>query len=171
MDVRGSRKGYGKPKRISFLSGLSFPLRLEPCRPWQLNDMAICAWPEKPFCNWPLIPQPIHRTATARLAVDTTFTLETSISRNLWDTWLDNLCVFSVPRRFVLLYLAQLIQYRQINLSIYLVYLSIYLSICVHLLHSWQAYIGLACYRHEIKCFYCRRALIECASELVCCTI
>jgi len=29
----------------------------------------------------PLIPQPIHRTASARLAVDTTFTMETSISR------------------------------------------------------------------------------------------
>ena len=32
------------------------------------------------------ITQPIHRTATARLAVDTTFTMETSISRNLWGT-------------------------------------------------------------------------------------
>ena len=28
----------------------------------------------------------IHRTATARLAVDTTFTMETSISHNLWGT-------------------------------------------------------------------------------------
>jgi len=32
------------------------------------------------------VSQPIHRTATARLAVDTTFTMETSISRNLWGT-------------------------------------------------------------------------------------
>jgi len=43
MGVRGSRKGYGNPKRISFSWGFSFPLRLEPCGPWQLNVMAICA--------------------------------------------------------------------------------------------------------------------------------
>ena len=83
MGVRGSRKGYGNPKRISFLLGFSFPLLLEPCGPWQLNVMAICARQEQPLHNWPLVPQPIHRTATARLAVDTTFTMETSISRNL----------------------------------------------------------------------------------------
>jgi len=35
--------GYGNPKMISFLSGFSFPLRLEPCGPWRLNVMAICA--------------------------------------------------------------------------------------------------------------------------------
>jgi len=40
--VCGSRKGYGNPKRV-FLSGFSFPLRLESCSPWQLNAMAICA--------------------------------------------------------------------------------------------------------------------------------
>jgi len=28
MGVHGSRKGYGDPKRISFLAGFSFPLRL-----------------------------------------------------------------------------------------------------------------------------------------------
>jgi len=33
MGVRGSRKGYGNPKRISFLLGFSFPLLLEPCGP------------------------------------------------------------------------------------------------------------------------------------------
>jgi len=33
MGVRGSRKGYGNPKRISYLSGFSFLLRLEPCGP------------------------------------------------------------------------------------------------------------------------------------------
>ena len=43
MGVCGSRKGYGNPKKISFLSGFSFPLRLEPCGPWQLNVMTICA--------------------------------------------------------------------------------------------------------------------------------
>ena len=43
MGVCGSRKGYGNPKKISFLSGFSFPLRLEHCGPWQLNVMAICA--------------------------------------------------------------------------------------------------------------------------------
>jgi len=42
MGVRGSRKGYGNLKRISFLSGFYF-LRLEPCGPWQSNVMAICA--------------------------------------------------------------------------------------------------------------------------------
>jgi len=46
MDVRGSRKGYGNQKTISFLSGFSFPLCREPCSPWQLNVMAICAWQE-----------------------------------------------------------------------------------------------------------------------------
>jgi len=45
MGVRGSRKGYGNPKRTSFLSGFSFPLCLEPCGPWQLI-MVICAWQE-----------------------------------------------------------------------------------------------------------------------------
>jgi len=29
----------------------------------------------------------------------------------------------------------------------------------------------LACSRHEMECFYCRIALIESASELVCCTV
>jgi len=43
MGVRGSRIGYGNPKRISFLSGFTFPHRLEPCGPRQLNVMAICA--------------------------------------------------------------------------------------------------------------------------------
>jgi len=33
MRVRGSSKdkGVGNPKRIHFLSGFSFPLRMEPC--------------------------------------------------------------------------------------------------------------------------------------------
>jgi len=48
MGVRRSSKGYGNPKRISFLSGFSFPLRLEPCGLWQLYVMAICARQE---CN------------------------------------------------------------------------------------------------------------------------
>jgi len=47
-------------------------------------------WPFVPdksnLCNWPLIPQPIHRTATACLAVNITYTMETSISHNLWGT-------------------------------------------------------------------------------------
>jgi len=46
MSARGSRKGYGNPKRISFLSGFSFLLRLvlvETCGPWHLNVMAICS--------------------------------------------------------------------------------------------------------------------------------
>ena len=67
------------------------------------------------------IPQPIHRTATARLAVDTIFTMETSISRNLWGTWLDDLCVFSVPRRFsVLSSISSAINSVPPNKSIYL---------------------------------------------------
>jgi len=43
IHLPGSRKGYGNPKRISFLSGFSFPLRLEPCGPSQSNVMGICA--------------------------------------------------------------------------------------------------------------------------------
>ena len=59
------------------------------------------------FTTWSLITQLVYRTATARLAVGTTFhhgKLETlSISGNSWDTWVDNLCVFSVPRGFPVL--------------------------------------------------------------------
>ena len=51
MGVRGSRKGYSNPKRISFLSVFSFPLRLEPCVPWQLNVMAICSGVRRKF-SW-----------------------------------------------------------------------------------------------------------------------
>jgi len=35
--------------------------------------MAVCARQENLFTAWSLIPQPVHRTATARLAVGTTF--------------------------------------------------------------------------------------------------
>ena len=51
MGVRESRKGYGNPKRISFLSGFSLPHRLEACGPWQLNVMAISAHEEQPLHN------------------------------------------------------------------------------------------------------------------------
>ena len=86
MGVRGSRKVYVNPKRISFSSGFSFPLRLEPCGPLQLNVMAICDRQEQPLHNWQLVPQSTQRTATARLAVNTILTMETAISRNLWGT-------------------------------------------------------------------------------------
>jgi len=51
------------------------------------------------FPVWSLIPQSVHRTAAARLAIGTTFPHETlSISANLWGTWLD--APNSVHRRF-----------------------------------------------------------------------
>jgi len=33
----------------------------------------------------------------------------------------------------------------------------------------WRA--SVACNKHKIECFFCRRALIEYASEVVCCTV
>jgi len=79
MGLRGSRKGYGNPKIISFLSFFFLFV-------WNLavHDNQT-SWPFVPdnsnlFTIWPLIPQPIYRTATARLAVDTTFTMETFIN-------------------------------------------------------------------------------------------
>ena len=61
-------------------------------------------------------------TVTAHLAVDTTFTMKTSISRNLWGTWLDNFYVFSVPQRFfsVLASISSAINSVPRNKSIYL---------------------------------------------------
>ena len=56
MGARGSTKGYGNLKRISFLPGFSFPLRLEPWNPWQLNVIAICARKEKPLYNLAMNP-------------------------------------------------------------------------------------------------------------------
>jgi len=103
------------------LLDFSFPLRLEPCGPWQLNVIAISARHVSPLYNWPLIPQPINWNATARLAVDTTFTMETSISRNLWGTWQDNLCVFFGAPAFFLACTSSAINSVPPNEPIYLV--------------------------------------------------
>ena len=115
------KKGLWQLEEDFFFVRFFFSSSSAPCGPWQINIMAICARQE-PLCNWPLIPQPIHRTATARLAVDTIFTMETSISCNLWGTWLDNLCVFSVPQRFffVLARISSAINSAPPNKSIYL---------------------------------------------------
>ena len=83
MGVRGSRKAW---ICVDFLSGFSFLLS------GTLRSMTIkrhghlC--PTR-VTSSQLAKTPatyIHWTATARLAVDTTFTMETSISHNLWGT-------------------------------------------------------------------------------------
>jgi len=60
-----------KSKQATF--GFSFPLCLQPCVPSQLNIMTISVQQEKLFMIWSLMPQRVHQTATARLAVSTTF--------------------------------------------------------------------------------------------------
>ena len=67
MGVRGSRKGYGNPKRISFLLGFSFPLRLEPYGGWQLNVMAICA--QAFFTRWKVNMKSLMKTVTLNTIV------------------------------------------------------------------------------------------------------
>jgi len=87
------------------------------------NEMSSPFVPDKSnlFTIWSLIPQSVHRTATARLAVSTTFHHGNICQYQLiYGTCLDNNYVFPVPRRFALqrVHLAQLTQYRQINLTI-----------------------------------------------------
>jgi len=64
------KKGLWRPEEDFFFGRFFFSSSSGPFVPDKTNLFTI----------WPLIPQPIHRTATARLAVDTTFTMETFIN-------------------------------------------------------------------------------------------